>query len=46
MRLKLALIVATLIALPIVAQAGNNKVPSAHKVKNRARQNKRPISRR
>ena len=33
MRLKLAFIVAALIALPIVAQAGNNKVASAHKVK-------------
>ena len=33
MRLKLAFIVAALIALPIVAQAGNNKAASGHKVK-------------
>ena len=33
MRLKLALIVAAVIALPIAAQAGNNKVASGHKVK-------------
>jgi hypothetical protein len=33
MRLKLALIIAAVIVLPIAAQAGNNKVASGHKVK-------------
>jgi hypothetical protein len=33
MRLKLVLIIATVIALPIAAQAGNNKLTSGHKVK-------------
>ena len=33
MRLKLVLIIAAIIALPISAQAGNNKVASGHKVK-------------
>jgi hypothetical protein len=33
MRLTLALIIAAIIALPIAAQAGNNKVASGHKVK-------------
>ena len=33
MRLKLAFIIAAVIALPIAAQAGNNKAASGHKVK-------------
>jgi hypothetical protein len=33
MRSKLALIIAAVIALPIAAQAGNNKAASGHKVK-------------
>jgi hypothetical protein len=33
MRLKLVLIIAAVIALPIAAQAGNNKVANGHKVK-------------
>lgn len=33
MRLKLALVIAAIIALPIAAQAGNHEVGSGHKVK-------------
>jgi hypothetical protein len=33
MRLKLVLIIVAVIALPIAAQAANNKVASGHKVK-------------
>jgi hypothetical protein len=33
MRLKLVLMITAVIALPIAAQAGNNKVASGHKVK-------------
>jgi len=33
MRLMLALIIAAVIALPITAQAGNNKAAHGHKVK-------------
>lgn len=33
MRLKLVLIIAAVIALPIATQAGNNKAASGHKVK-------------
>jgi hypothetical protein len=33
MRLKLVLIIAAIIALPLAAQAGNNKATSGHKVK-------------
>jgi hypothetical protein len=33
MRLRLVLIIAAVIALPIAAQAGNHKVANGHKVK-------------
>ena len=33
MRLKLVLIIAAVVALPLAAQAGNNKAASGHKAK-------------